>query len=905
MTRPRLLTLATLSALFVWLFAPALVGRASFAYRDAAHFYHPLFEYARAEWGAGRVPLWNPYENLGLPLAGDTTASLFYPGKLLFALPLDYTLLYNWYLVGHVALAAATSYALARHFGASVLAAGLAAVSYAFSGNVLFQYCNVVFLVGAAWLPLAVLAANRMLMGQSWRAALGLGAVWALMTTGGDPQMAYNAGLIAMLGAVVYWRSARQDEALREDETLRKGESLPRGDAFREGETPAEPGSTPASFSLIGAAALLTVAAAVGLLLAAVQILPSWEAARRSVRASYDAPRNVYELADSLFEPQAPDVEPSIPWYAGLLGASGDVQERQIYQFNVGPWRAAETLWPNISGRQFPRHRRWLDALPADGRVWTPSLYMGLLPLVLAIAGFSLRRSTPPYVRWLSWIVVLSALAGCGAFGAVWLAREVAVWCGTSLGGAPGDEVGGLYWLMTVLLPGYVYFRYPAKLLVLAALGLSMLAARGWDTSWRQPSRRLRHGLTILAAASGFGLCAVFACRSMLLAQFTEIPANVMFGPIDAAGAFRDLASAFAQAGIVAAILLLLMARRVREALGPWAVIGGLLLSAVDLAVAQSWLVQLAPAEAWRGRPALIASLPLDLSSYRIYRDEPWLPRAWRETSSDDRLRAALAWDRGTLAPRYPLPLHASLVAAAASIASQDYRSFMNAARRSPPGQPPPARPHPSVLNLLGVRVGLLSAEKGAPSPDSGPFAGDDLATARRPFALPRAWIVHQVERLPELTSHAPLAVERRTIEVLFPGGRPRDWSHVAVVESDAPLDVTPQPPFHAQESCRVVSDEPGRVEIEATLNAPGLVVLADTFYPGWTLSVETGQTARDVPIVRTNRVLRGAALPAGKHRLVYRYQPASVRWGAAVSAAALAGWCVALIVSRVRRRSD
>ena len=47
--------------------------------------------------------------------------------------------------------------------------------------------------------------------------------------------------------------------------------------------------------------------------------------------------------------------------------------------------------------------------------------------------------------------------------------------------GTVGDEVGGLYWLMTVVLPGYVYFRYPAKLLVIAALGLSMLAARGWD----------------------------------------------------------------------------------------------------------------------------------------------------------------------------------------------------------------------------------------------------------------------------------------------------------------------------------------------------------------------------------------------------------------------------------------
>ena len=39
----------------------------------------------------------------------------------------------------------------------------MASLSYAFCGNVLFQYCNVIFLVGAGWLPLAILATDRML----------------------------------------------------------------------------------------------------------------------------------------------------------------------------------------------------------------------------------------------------------------------------------------------------------------------------------------------------------------------------------------------------------------------------------------------------------------------------------------------------------------------------------------------------------------------------------------------------------------------------------------------------------------------------------------------------------------------------------------------------------------------
>ena len=134
------------------LFGPALVRDCSFAMRDAAHFYYPLFEWTTREWAGGRVPLWNPYENGGLPVVADASSSIFYPGKLLFVLPLGFALNYKLYITLHVLLAAAGVYGLARHWQASAIASAVAAISYALGGNVVFQYCNVVFLVGAAWL---------------------------------------------------------------------------------------------------------------------------------------------------------------------------------------------------------------------------------------------------------------------------------------------------------------------------------------------------------------------------------------------------------------------------------------------------------------------------------------------------------------------------------------------------------------------------------------------------------------------------------------------------------------------------------------------------------------------------------------------------------------------------------
>jgi len=203
----RVTVLVCVAGLFAWVFFDALFAGEMFCFRDAAHYYYPLFQFIQEQWAAGRVPLWNPYENLGQPLAGNPTASVFYPGKLIFALPLDYAWAYKCYVMAHVLLAAWAAYRLARRFCASIEAAACCAISYAFSGNVLYQYCNVVFLVGAAWLPPALLAADRMLAGGrravSW--AVALGVVLAMMVLGGDPQMAYNAGALAALYALLLW----------------------------------------------------------------------------------------------------------------------------------------------------------------------------------------------------------------------------------------------------------------------------------------------------------------------------------------------------------------------------------------------------------------------------------------------------------------------------------------------------------------------------------------------------------------------------------------------------------------------------------------------------------------------------------------------------------------------------
>ena len=71
----------------------------------------------------------------------------------------------------------------------------IAAVSYAFGVPILFQYCNVIFLIGAAWLPLGIHAVDRWLRLGQRLGLLELAIVLSMQMLGGDPQAAYLVGL--------------------------------------------------------------------------------------------------------------------------------------------------------------------------------------------------------------------------------------------------------------------------------------------------------------------------------------------------------------------------------------------------------------------------------------------------------------------------------------------------------------------------------------------------------------------------------------------------------------------------------------------------------------------------------------------------------------------------------------
>src|SRR5271157_336923 len=203
------LVFACFCGLFLLCFGAALWGGGQFGYRDAGHFYYPLYKRVQTEWEQGRWPLWEPEENSGMPLLGNPTAAVLYPFKVIYFL-LPYAWAARVYTMFHAMLAFAAMLVLGRGWKMSWEGSVLAALTYAFGAPILFQYCNIIYLVGAAWLPLGFLTVDRWVREGSRPALLGLAVVLAMQVLGGDPQSAYLLGLCATAYTVgLAWARAR------------------------------------------------------------------------------------------------------------------------------------------------------------------------------------------------------------------------------------------------------------------------------------------------------------------------------------------------------------------------------------------------------------------------------------------------------------------------------------------------------------------------------------------------------------------------------------------------------------------------------------------------------------------------------------------------------------------------
>jgi hypothetical protein len=194
------------------------------------------------------------------------------------------------------------------------------------------------------------------------------------------------------------------------------------------------------------------------------------------------------------------------------------------------------------------------------------------------------------------------------------------------------------------------------------------------------------------------------------------------------------------------------------------------------------------------------------------------------------------------------------------------------------------------LVNLLNVRYVLAGpSERGLPGVER--VHRSDLDIYRNPQALPRAFLVGKVRVQPQ-----PEIILR---SLALPDFRPDlwAWSERSIdQELERPGAADPGSPGSAKYH---EGDE--RVVVEVWPERTALLVVTDSWYPGWKALVDGAER----PIHRVNHAFRGVVVRPGDRRVVFEYHPASFRYGAMLSLAGLGLLGLGALLARSRTESS
>ncbi|KAA5539910.1 hypothetical protein FYK55_22990 [Roseiconus nitratireducens] len=777
--------------------SPTLLGQ-RYAFRDVNHFYLPLYGYVGQRTAEQWLPLWNPLDHSGLPLVGESSTAVLYPVRyVLFSLPLATTTAMNAYLLLHVLLAGATAWWAAAKIGCRPSGAAAAGIVYALSGSVFSLCCNPPFLVGAAWLPLAVGAAVIRDSGSiRWRVRC-VAVALAMMVLGGDPQSALHCVLVIGCWSVARWLFGRRRRW---------------GDAAA---------WEPLRVGVVGAAL------AVGL--AAIQIAASVDWSLQSDRTD----------------------------------AAG-VSINQ-YGFSLAPWHLVETISSRPFGEPFPLNRRLSKLIPGDGRMWTPSIYASFavgLAVVLQLLLRSDRRSRP----WLM-VAILSALLCLGHFGIVWLLQQI-----PGILPRANSAVGGPYWLLCKIVPGYDSFRYPIKWLPMFAFGCAMVTGRWLGSRPRDADIVVLITLSLVALAS---VVVTPGCFDGAAAAAEHL-SDEYWGPLDVAGGVRLAQVSWTRCFVLALAVAGMRwwqwaaaraARRPARKSAEWAAMGLVALIAVDAGTSAWSLLPRIDVDA-EHRLVREAAQPIP-AAYRFLRTQSGVwPDHWRTNGSIHRPLEVAVSERMALFGRWHLADGHAVFNSMTSIRSRAMARFWREIRSVTRDQSPKQRTQfwNTARTWLGADGVVHTEGKAAVELEGRTLVRVTTASSAdgRPFRVHRRWGAAR-------SLKSILDEMSRTGRVPIPSvgglsGTP-DVSERALAQDDelnprakVPADLT----IEDDHTVRIRCDQPCLLERLQYQDGNWKALLVS----------DRGGPAENVPVLRCDVMHQAVLVPAGVWRVSFHYSP-------------------------------
>jgi hypothetical protein len=161
-------------------------------------------------------------------------------------------------------------------------------------------------------------------------------------------------------------------------------------------------------------------------------------------------------------------------------------------------------------------------------------------------------------------------------------------------------------------------------------------------------------------------------------------------------------------------------------------------------------------------------------------------------------------------------------------------------------------------------------------------FSGQGGVVVENLTALPRATVVGAYRVVPAAAIFDSVSAGHH------------DSATTTWLESDPHLTLGPVNGATAKITSYRVND----VTVDVNTPGPGLLRLADLWYPDWTATVD----GKETPVLKADYLLRAVLVPAGHHIVVFRFRSATVRLGMTISLVSLAVALAMLAVGYLRR---
>ncbi len=787
------------------LLSPVLFGGQAIYYGTASLQFLPWRALALDALRAGDLPLWNPLNGLGAPLIANYQSALFYPPNWLLLIMGQFggDAALAWgqgvLVAFHLILAGWGMRRLAGRLGYGELAQVVGGLAFSLSGYLVARSHFLSINAAVAWLPWVMggvyaLASSyefprvpmttQVLLGTHGNLLFPL----TMLFLAGHAQTAWYTLLLAGAWAVYWgWGTAYSQINHTQGLEINPLEKTP--------EFPRVPPSSPEirastlSRLLLSLALISLLAAA----LAAIQLFPTAELLLQSQRSTGAA----YDFA-------------------------------MTYSF--WPWRFLGLLAPGLFGS------------PVTGdfwgyvNFWEDAVYIGLLPICLALAALFKRKSSTGNNQ-----LLITNYLSLPAFllGIALLSFALALGKNTPI-----------FPFLYRYVPTFDLFQAPTRFTIWAVFALALLAAIGMER-WQaesSPCARRRAGRWIAAA----------------LAILLAATAAKAFVP----GIEPSFVRSAALAGGLGIISGALARFRVRGPLRP---------RVEPVETRRSGQAR------WEWSVALVVAADLLIAGWGL---NPGIPLDFYRGAAPDQVQAMLGQGRLYLpdAAEYALTF--------------DHYFRFDTFATDPGGLRAALLPNLNLLDGIPSANNFepLLAARYARWIDA--LEGADAATRAWMLAEMGVTVLERLEvDAPARVRFDPVGGLPRL--QWFPCARPANspeaaWEQVMARDPAFGDFLTLENfPAEAERVCGAASgaaalifETPNELRIQVTADTAGWLMVRDTFYPGWAATVN-GARAEVHP---ANFLFRAVPVPAGESEVVMRYRPLSFYAGAGVSGMALAG---------------